>query len=354
MSAPPPGQAPDVSIGQLHFPRRELTDKPKGPPYASRIATLGETPSTDVDVPVSAVLIFLFVLGAAFHMTVFQINLRRRGHKFVPSAMVFGLCMARITANSLRIAVAAHPSNISLTIAANIFANLGVIILFIVNLIFAQRVLRAYHPHFGWTGVVKWAYRALWACIGAIVPMIIVAVVYTNYTLDVGVLGQLRDVQLFSTTFLNVVVLLPIPITLLSILIPRAAGAEVDKFGKRGSMRTSVGLLLFTSTLLLLGACLRTAASYKVELRGQATWIHSKALYYCANYMIEIICVYLYGLTRFDQRFWIPNGSSAPGDYSRPRETERSDVEAGTASSTETKRGYTTEEDARKEVASQP
>jgi hypothetical protein len=73
----------------------------QGPPYAPRIASLGGRPTIGVDVPITAVFLFLFAIGAAGHMTVFQIN-RRRGHKFIMSVLTFGFCMARIVTMIMR------------------------------------------------------------------------------------------------------------------------------------------------------------------------------------------------------------------------------------------------------------
>lgn len=42
-------------------------------PYAPTVAGIGLQPSVDVDVPVLAVFMFLFILGAATHMTILQV-----------------------------------------------------------------------------------------------------------------------------------------------------------------------------------------------------------------------------------------------------------------------------------------
>ncbi|KAK3077934.1 hypothetical protein LTS18_008872, partial [Coniosporium uncinatum] len=59
-----------------------------GGPYPPAIWSLGGRPKVSVDVPITAVFLVLFMGGAATHMTIFQLN-RRRGHKFLMSAMLF-------------------------------------------------------------------------------------------------------------------------------------------------------------------------------------------------------------------------------------------------------------------------
>lgn len=146
-------------------------------------------------------LLVLFVACAATHMTIFQIN-KKRDHKFLFSGLMFGFCMSRIVTMSLRIARAAHPHNINLAIAANIFVSAGVLILFLVNLVFTQRIVRSYHPKFGWSKAFGLAFKILYFCIGALLIMVIIAGVYTNFTLNVATRKRLRDITLFAGTFL--------------------------------------------------------------------------------------------------------------------------------------------------------
>jgi hypothetical protein len=287
------------------------SSQPQGPPYLPQAAALGGQPTPSVDDPISAVLLLFFIAGAAFHMTVFQIN-RRRDHKFIMSVLTFGFCMARIVALVLRIAWASRLTNISLAIAANVFTAAGVVILFIVNLIFAQRIVRAYHPKLGWHTATRLFFRFLFFSVVAMLVMVITVTVQSFYTLDANTRRIDRDIQLFAQTFLAALAFLPIPITLFAWLTPR--DHPIEKFGQ-GRFRTKITLLLVTSTLLTLGAGFRVGVAYDIRPITQPAWFHHKACYYIFNYVIELIVVYLYGLSRFDRRFHVPNGASAPGHY---------------------------------------
>lgn len=61
----------------------------QGPPYAPSAWALGGRNEKSVDVPITAVFLVLFIIGAACHMTIFQLN-KKRGHKFIFSAVLFG------------------------------------------------------------------------------------------------------------------------------------------------------------------------------------------------------------------------------------------------------------------------
>ncbi|KAK0643677.1 hypothetical protein B0T16DRAFT_494668 [Cercophora newfieldiana] len=281
-------------------------------PYLPQTAQLGGVPTTNLDVPICAVFLALFVGGAAANMTVFQIN-RKHNYKFLFSGLLFGFCMARIVALSMRIVWSAHPRDVNVGIAAQIFTAAGVLLLFITNLIFAQRIIRAYHPFFGWNRGVTLMFRLLFGSIIAVLIMVITVTVQSFFTLDPDTRRIDRDLQLFCATFLAVLATLPIPLALLAAIIPRRT--RIDKFGE-GHFSTKFALLIFTTTLLGAGAIFRAAIAYNPRPIQDPAWYQSKACYYCFNFGVEIIVVYTYALSRFDRRFHVPDGSSAPGHYS--------------------------------------
>jgi hypothetical protein len=220
--------------------------------------------------------------------------------------------MARITALVMRIVWASRPTNVNIAIAANVFTAAGVLILFIVNLVFAQRIIRAYHPHFGWHKLANLVFRFLLFSVIALLVIVITGTVQSFFTLDPNTRRIDRDLQLFAGVYLAVIAFIPIPAVLLAALFPRKT--RVEKFGS-GRFRTKTRLVVFTSFLLALGAGFRIGVNFAPRPLNDPAWYHSKACYYCFNYVIELIVVYLYTVLRFDRRFHVPNGASGPGDY---------------------------------------
>ncbi|KAH6657245.1 hypothetical protein BKA67DRAFT_590859 [Truncatella angustata] len=284
-----------------------------GPPYMPQIAQVGGVPTVAIDVPISACLIFVYICLAATHMTIFQLN-RKREHKFVFSAMLFGFSVARTAALSMRIAWATHQTNVSIAIAASILTQAGVIVIFIANLFFAQRIVRAYHATFGWHKASRIVFRSLVGCVVACLVMVIVCTVQSFYTLDAGIRSKDRDVQLTAGVFLAFLAFVPAPAVTIAALIP--SSKRVEKFGQ-GRFRTKIALLIFTSLLLALGAGFRIGTNFAPRAANNPAWYHSRACYYCFNYAIEIIVSALYAAVRFDRRFHIPNGAKGPGDYAK-------------------------------------
>lgn len=69
--------------------------------------------------------------------------------------------MARAATLVLRIAWATRQHNVRVARAAQIVVNAGVPMLYVVNLVLAQRILRAIQPHIDWHPLLRTACKAL-------------------------------------------------------------------------------------------------------------------------------------------------------------------------------------------------
>jgi hypothetical protein len=282
------------------------------PPYGSTTAGLGGQPTISLDIPTTAVFLLIFLLGAIAHMTILQLN-RRRGHKFFISGALFGFCMARVTTCLMRIVWATRPTNVSVAIAASTFVAVGVIILLIVNLIFAQRVLRAAQPGTGWHPSVGLVFKGLYVLIIITLILIISFVILSFYTLDPSKRNIARDIQLYGGTLNATIAFLPVLLVLLGVTIPRRTLPE--KFGT-GRYRHKILILLTASFLLSLGAWFRVGTLYlPLRPREVPAWYHSKACFYVFNFGLEAVVCWLYVLVRVDRRFYVADGSKAPAGY---------------------------------------
>lgn len=291
-----------------------------GGPYPPRIASLGGRPTKDLDIPISSVFLLLFLGAGVAHMTLFQRN-RSRGHKFIPSAVTFGFCMSRLVANALRIAWACHPDNVRLAIAAEIFVAAGVLLLFILNLLFAQRMLRAAFPKFGWSRALSWMFKGLYVLTILCIAMVITVVVQSSYTLNANTHRIDRDVLLAGTTYFAVISFLPLPIVALVLLFSR--GRQIEPFGS-GSWYAKGFTVLLAGTLLCLGASFRAGTSWMPPRPiTDPAWYDSKACFYVFDFGIGWLVVIVFLLARVDQRFWVPSGSSKVRHYrGGPEHTE--------------------------------
>ncbi|TDZ61088.1 hypothetical protein CTRI78_v004551 [Colletotrichum trifolii] len=284
-----------------------------GPPYAPRIAVLGLIPTVRVDVPICIILIVFFLAAAAVNLTIFIRN-KSAGHNFLPSTVLVGFCTTRIIALSLRIAWATQPVNVKLNIAATIFAAAGVVLLFVLNLLFAHRLLRALHPNIGWLPAANYLFLFLYAYVLVCLLCAVTAAVVSYYTLAPDQLYKCRLVQLFASTSLALLAFLPVLLVLGALFYPGLRRPE--PFG-HGSISTKALLVLTTALLLTIGAAYRCAVNFAVRPVWFPAWWHHKACYYIFNYDLELVVVFAYALMRFDMRFHVPDGACKPGDYAK-------------------------------------
>ena len=286
---------------------------PRHPPYPPTTAALGGVPTVGVDVPITAVFLFFFILGAIGHMTIFRLNMRR-GHKFIMSGMMFGFCMARIVTCIMRIVWATRTTQVQIAMAAQIFVSAGVVLLFVVNLIFAQRIVRASHPNTGWHPFFANAFTLTYVLIVLTLAMIITVLVQSFYTLNQRTKQIDRDVQLYGQTYYTLIAFLPVVLVIGGLVIPRRT--RLEKFGN-GRYRSKIFILITSSVILTLGSAFRAGINFRSPRpRNDPAWYHSKACFYSFNFLIELIVIVFYLVVRVDLRFHIPNGSMRAGDYS--------------------------------------
>jgi hypothetical protein len=296
----------------------------RGGPYAPTTAGLGGAPTIIPDVPICAVFIFLYICSAVTNSTLFQKN-RRRQHKFVLSILLAGFSWARVGTLVLRIAWATRPTNIRLAIAAQIFLNAGVLIVYIINLILAQRILRAKHPRVGWNPILRMIYKILYITIGIALAAVISSVVVSVYTLNPHTRSICRDIQLAALTYLLIFTCLPVCHVVTAVLLPKSPDEE--NFGE-GSMRSKYMIVTLSSCLCIIIAGFKAGATWSPPRPiTDPAWYDSKASLYVFDFSMEILILCLLTISRIDKRFHVPNGSNQPGDYTQRGEKKALEAE---------------------------
>ncbi|CVL08484.1 uncharacterized protein FMAN_16260 [Fusarium mangiferae] len=285
----------------------------RGRLYPPTTAGLGGVPSNQIDTPICAVFIVLYICFAATNMTIFQKN-RRRNYKFILSGVLFGFCMARVTTLVLRIAWANRQHNVRLAVAANILVNAGILLIYIINVILSQRVLRAKQPLIGWHPILRVGTKISYSLIPGVLVMVITSTVVQLYSESPDIRSSCRDVQLAAVTYLLFFTCIPILHVAGAISLPRRNDGET--FGE-GSMRAKVLIVTLSSCMCITIAGFKAGAYWAhPRLLSNPAWYHSKSCFYVFNFMLEVIILCLLTFSRIDKRFYIPNGSTKHGDYS--------------------------------------
>lgn len=153
--------------------------------------------------------------------------------------------------------------------------------------------------------------------------MVIVGTAQSFYTLDLKTRTLDRSLQLYGSTFLAILATLPLPITILSLLVPYS---PPDRFGV-GRLRTKVIVLLVSTTFLSIGAWYRCGSIWAPPVpRSQPLPGYlAKGPFYIFNFFVEIQTVLMYAILRVDLRYHIPNGAKGVGSYSSSQQLD--DVE---------------------------
>lgn len=148
------------------------------------------------------------------------------------------------------------------------------------------------------------------------VPLIIIYnIVFTViafYTLNPRVENIVRGFLLFGLCYPLLLSLLPILFVVPGISVPRAV--PIEQFAA-GRFRSKIGILLFSTLLLLAGAIVRLASHAMQHTAENPGAIESKEVFYIIGFAFELTVVILYAVTRIDKRFWVPDGAKRAGDY---------------------------------------
>lgn len=289
------------------------------PAWMKRVHVAQGFPKPSTDTAPTAVFLVLFLMGAVGNFAIFFRN-KKMGKLFVFNGMCGGFCMSRIVTCSLRLAFIYNVTNENLALASTIFTAAGVLLLFIVNIIFSQRMLRGLHPHLGWQRWIHWVFVAIYAMLFGFFVLVVVGSIQLFLSTNKSQLLIDVKLQKASSVYLFFVALIPIPLTLFALIKPNKK-SEVDHFGT-GSFGLKALPLLASATLLSAGAGFRTCtlyAGWKPEYNtpGMAPWWNAKWCLYFFQFGVEMITIVIYLASRKDKLFYIPNGSKGPGSYSR-------------------------------------
>lgn len=294
----------------------------QGPPYPPHFSQPGGSPAPIPDVVLSSLFLAFYVGLAIFHQFIYQTN-RRRSHNFKISIPLFGFCMARILTQTLRIVWVYKSHNVSLAIAANIFTNAGTLILYVVNLLFAQRIFRARHPVVGWNRPLHFALITCYVLVAPALIMIITLVTLGSYSLNPSIGQDVRKCELAALTYITFFAVLAPALLIAAFAIPKSKKVPMQTFGS-GSLTSKVLIAATSSTLCLIIAGYRCGSTWQAPRPlDNPPWWDSKASLYVFLFAMEALVMILFAVTRVDVRFHVPDGSSKRRTYEVPAAADK-------------------------------
>jgi Protein of unknown function (DUF3112) len=222
--------------------------------------------------------------------------------------------MARVTTSVLRIAWSTQPKNINLGIAAQIFVQAGVVLLFIVNLVCVQQVLRAAHPKLGSHKIAAIAFRLWIALLAVMVILLIAFTVIGFFTLDPIKINNTHIVQRTGAVFFAVTSFAPI--VMMAVILGTASKNFLHDIRPR-RYNIPFAALILGAMLLSTGAIFRGTTTFYIEPLLLPAWFQSKVCFYLFNFTIEFLVVLLYAVTRIDRCFALGVSEAAVEDTTK-------------------------------------
>jgi hypothetical protein len=300
---------------------------PSGPPYLPHAALVGGIPTVSLDVPICVVFILLYAVGAAGNLIIFRRNWSR-GHRFIISAFLAMFCVSRIVTNIMRIVWATRQRNASIAIAAQILVSAGILIVYLVNLVFASRLLEASRPSISKNLAYRLARIGLCVLLFILLATVITVSVQSFYTLNPHTLQIDRHVQLAAITILINIAFLPFPLMLVAAVLARRKPPK--EFGS-GSWRSKFIVLLIGTLLANLIAGFKCGTAWeRPRPSTDPAWFSAKWAFYYFGFAQEIIFVYTYLVFRVDRRFHVI-GEKEVRNESREQSVENSEKPSGEA-----------------------
>ncbi|CAK3809167.1 hypothetical protein LECACI_7A000992 [Lecanosticta acicola] len=190
-------------------------------------------------------------------------------------------------------------------------------------LVLPMRLFRARQPRLGWSPILDKGFKVNYIFIVVVILLVIAFTILNFYTLNSTLLKAGLWIQRTGILYFVIFNLIAPVLYFLALLLPRAPEAENFGIGSMNAKMIILGIVIFFN-LFISGFRMGTSESDARPLSDPA-WYDTRAAFYIIELGFEIVITYLLLLSRFDTRFWVPNGSRKPGDYSRidPNNSQR-------------------------------
>ncbi|PFH57952.1 hypothetical protein XA68_14346 [Ophiocordyceps unilateralis] len=273
----------------------------------------GGVPTASEDGAVTFLFLLVFALAAFLNIRIFQKN-RKRHHKFLLSMPFIVFCLTRVLLCFFRFtwSFLKPPFPRAIVFLNSLFDAAGLPLVFPANLIFAQRIIRAMHPIFGWHPILNIVTLSLAASvlILLIISTIAIFILFFAAPSTINQSAILTMLNFFGAWKLMLCLVPPIWI-FIACAMP---GPPPQNFGT-GHLRLKTTLVVFSTVTLAVGQAVRLAASDNPKAAFTGSPLFGKPMFYTIGFFLETLTIFGYIIFRFDNLFYVPDGARGPGDY---------------------------------------
>lgn len=272
--------------------------------FSGRVHIAGGIPSTVPDVPVCAVLILAYLVGAAGNATLFI----RYGRRLKWQMMLFGYCMSRVVTLVLRIAWSQHQHNNNLAIASLVFLNAGVLIIFLLNLQMCKMsIFRTHYVYFTNNPAKKDFIKKIFAGTSLLLlPFLattITGAIQSFLTDNASIQAKDSILKRIGVCAFLLYSFLPFPLLSCNAFLrlkngeawavpsnKSTADFDLKLWRKNGTLWYNSAFIICSASLLILEYTFKVIQGF-----ANATiphWYYSKAAFYCLSILPELLAMY--------------------------------------------------------------
>jgi hypothetical protein len=193
-------------------------------------------------------------------------------------------------------------------------------VIFAINMVLTQRILRAIHPKIFWHPATSTFFTLLLVSVPFFIIFNIAVLTASFFVTTASGAKATKDLLFFGSSW-NLF-LCVFPLLTLSTFAVLPPPTPIEKFGT-GRFRTKLVMLVYSSATLFIGAVVRLIAAAQSHPINDPGQVDTKTIFYLTGFMLEIFVVVLFAAARFDLRFHIPNGCTGPGQYSVQKEDDK-------------------------------
>lgn len=203
----------------------------------------------------------------------------------------------------LRILWAYRLTSVRIAVAAQIFLQAGVLLLYLLNLLLVKRI---WSERLGAEARLQKFLGLLSGFTVASLVMVVVSIIVSVYTLDERVIHQCREIQRAGATYYVIVAVMPIPLLAIA-ASPSSRKMRLPKLGSSegGMSGRSIEIPVLVSTLL----CVINAGFKDGVVLAPArplldpAWYHSPACMYIFVFTTELCVLLMFYFVRVDLLF---------------------------------------------------
>ena len=210
-----------------------------------------------------------------------------------------GYAVSCVMACALRICTTILSQNIKILVAYTVFLNIGVVLMFMLNLALARRLMRAKFPTLGVHPGCSLLFWGLCTLCALAIIMALAVIIQACFALDNRIKNIDRVVQLSALTTFAIISFIPLPIVTAALFQPDV----ILRFFAYDRPIARVRLLLIATFTVCLSSSYRCGVTWLDPvplIHPKPKYMHT-ACFYAFYFMSDFIVIAMHAVTRVDR-----------------------------------------------------